>query len=210
MVPPESVYFLRAIIIAVIEKTQKLLGRWWNAFMGVDGLIKASSPWLRMTLYGLLPFIAMPSHAAVYKCRGDGGIPMYQQTPCATGTELRNLEADPPTLSVVPPIAIPSAVPAAPSAAQPFQVRVPRAARERQDVHSGGDPRERRHLRAGMSDAEVMAKVGRPSMTSSGARKGTARWTYLPAGADADTITTVYLDRGVVMDVERRIVRRGQ
>jgi hypothetical protein len=53
-----------------------------------------------------------------------------------------------------------------------------------------------------------VAKLGRPDITAGGARKGKLRWTYLPAPGDPDTITTVYLDCGMVVDIERKLVKR--
>src|SRR4051812_14583814 len=40
--------------------------------------------------------------AGLYKCAGVDGIPVYQEAPCPKGSELRNLNTDPPNLSVVP------------------------------------------------------------------------------------------------------------
>ena len=40
--------------------------------------------------------------AGLYKCAGHDGVPVYQEAPCPKGSELRNLNEEPPTLSVVP------------------------------------------------------------------------------------------------------------
>ena len=65
---------------------------------------------------------------------------------------------------------------------------------------------ERRHLREGMSDGEVLARLGAPDLKSGGGR-GTASWTYLPAPGDAQTVTVVRIERGKVLGVDRKIVR---
>src|SRR5439155_1575803 len=45
--------------------------------------------------------LAVPAHAGVYKCANEKGV-VYQDTACAPGKELRNLDTDPANLSVVP------------------------------------------------------------------------------------------------------------
>ncbi len=42
------------------------------------------------------------AHADVYKCAGEGGIPVYQEMPCGAGKELRNFQTDPPEITVLP------------------------------------------------------------------------------------------------------------
>jgi hypothetical protein len=149
---------------------------------------------------------------AVYKCEGEGGVPMYQEFPCASGKELRNFETDPPPLTIVPGTQINPAIITAPRETRPpAQAAPPRGAATKPDRASGkgrGDPAERRHVHVGMSEAEVLAKLGRPDVTAVGARKGRGRWSYLPAPGDADTITSLQFDRGTVVDVERKLVKR--
>jgi hypothetical protein len=58
-----------------------------------------------------------------------------------------------------------------------------------------------------MTTAEVVARVGRPDMQSSGGRKEGQHWSYLPTAGDADTLTTVTFAGGTVSRVERKVVR---
>lgn len=70
------------------------------------------------------------------------------------------------------------------------------------------DPAERRFIHNGMSEAEVIMRIGRPDVRSKGHGKaGSMRWSYLPAAGDADTLTTLTLAGGKVIDVERRVAR---
>lgn len=131
---------------------------------------------------------------------------MYQEFACPPGKELRNFDTDPPALSIIP----------APEAATGARSgRVERATPKKTaggDVSSvkkvRGDPAERRHAHTGMSEGEVMARLGRPDVTASGGRKGKNRWTYLPAPGDPDTVTTLYMDHGAVVDIERKLLKR--
>ena len=40
--------------------------------------------------------------ADVYKCAGEGGIPVYQEVPCGPAKELRNFQLDPPEITILP------------------------------------------------------------------------------------------------------------
>ncbi len=120
--------------------------------------------------------LAAPAHAAVYKCTNDKGGIVYQDTACAPGTALGNL---------APP---PAGKPAA--AAAPARV---------------GNATERRALQVGMSQAEVIQKVGRPDVEDKGASQ--ARWTYMPSAGDPDTLTTLTFGAGKVTNIERKPVR---
>jgi hypothetical protein len=73
---------------------------------------------------------------------------------------------------------------------------------------AAGDAAERKYLRMGMSEAEVMARIGPPDMRSSGSssRQG-PRWSYLPNDKDPQTITTLTFSNGVISNIERRVVR---
>jgi len=129
---------------------------------------------------------------------------IYQDTACPPGKELRDLEAHPATLSVVPGTPLPSAATAAkpPRSARPITTRV--AAHRSKP----GNPAERRFIHSGMSEAEVIMRIGRPDVRSKGHGKaGGTRWSYLPAAGDADTLTTLTLAGGKVVDVERRVAR---
>lgn len=144
--------------------------------------------------------------ADVYKCAGDGGIPVYQEMPCGQGAELRNFQTDPPPLTILPAqggLNVPSNAPKdAPG----------KNAKADQDAKLGkaraADAAERRHVRIGMSEAEVLARLGHPDMTVGGKSGAAARWTYLPAPADPETITTLTLAKGTVTVVDRKVVKK--
>lgn len=142
--------------------------------------------------------------AQIYKCAGHGNIPVYQGTPCAPGQELRNFAMDPATVSVLPMPSLPSTgatAGAARTGASSSRGRsTPRAERPR-----GGDPAQRRYLSAGMQAGEVLARAGAPDMKAGGGKA--ARWTYLPHPGDPQTLTTVVIEEGRVIDVERKVVR---
>ncbi len=145
---------------------------------------------------------ALPASAGVYKCAGEKGAVIYQDAACAPGRELRNLELDPAQLSIVPGTPVPkdATKPARP-AATPAKVRTA-------SVKSrGGDPGERKFLRTGMTEAEVVYKIGRPDMRLNARRKEGQQWSYLPTAGDAETLTTVTFTGGMVSRVERRVVR---
>ena len=78
-------------------------------------------------------------------------------------------------------------------------------------VLDGGEPIahasvvQRRFLHAGMSEGEVIARVGQPDVKTK-TRRG-VRWTYLPVAEDAGTMTTVSFERGAVAEIERKIIR---
>jgi uncharacterized protein DUF4124 len=142
-----------------------------------------------------------PAGASVYKCAGASGSVVYQDSPCAPGTELRNFAIDPPTLSVVPGAA-PAPPPPSAATARGDRSAVPARTRE-----SRGDASERRYIRVGMSQAEVLQRLGRPDVDARNQRGKGQRWSYLPRSGDSNTITTVTLVDGKVADVERKIVR---
>jgi hypothetical protein len=146
----------------------------------------------------LLPLLwvalATPADAAVYKCAGDKGGVVYQDSACAPGKEL-HLEFDPATVNVVPSTPVPG-----PAAAKP--TRVPDAtARIR-----SGSAAERRNLHIGMSETEVVLKVGRPDLEDKGNTRSGPRWTYLPTAGDPKTQTTLTFAGGKVASVERKPV----
>ncbi|HTS20641.1 MAG TPA: hypothetical protein VMN79_02420 [Casimicrobiaceae bacterium] len=144
---------------------------------------------------------ASPAGAGLYKCAGDQAAVIYQDTPCAAGRELRNLELDPARLSVVPGTPIPHDSPARESSAS----RPPKARATVAKTRSG-DPGERKFLRMGMTEAEVLHRIGKPD-TRAGSGRSERQWSYLPVAGDADTLTTVTFVGGTVSRVERRVVR---
>jgi len=148
-----------------------------------------------------------PAHADVYKCAGEGGIPVYQEMPCAAGKELRNFQTDPPEITVLPaPRA--AAAPAAAKGRPDSDARPGNDARPARPARFAGDASERKHVRAGMTEAEVLARLGSPDLTTGGRNGGAVRWTYLPAPGDPETITAVALTKGIVTDVERKVVKK--
>ena len=104
---------------------------------------------MRVFFLLLLLWAAQPAHAAVYKCANEKGGVVYQDSPCPSGRELRNLDADPATLSVVPGTPVPAAKSASAPAAKPARVRTGTV------KIKGGNPAERKFIQAGMSEAEV-------------------------------------------------------
>jgi hypothetical protein len=57
----------------------------------------------------------------------------------------------------------------------------------------------------GIGEGEVIARIGRPDV-SSGAGRKTMRWTYLPAPEDPQTVTTLTFELGRLVQVERKVV----
>lgn len=144
--------------------------------------------------------------ADVYKCAGDGGTPVYQEMPCVDSKELRNFQIDPPEITVLPGKTKADTIP--PPAAKERPAKDARTAKPDQPDKPKRDASERRHAHAGMSEGEVLAKLGTPDMTAGRRNQKQARWTWLPAAGDPDTITTLILVDGVVTDVERKVVRK--
>jgi hypothetical protein len=73
------------------------------------------------------------------------------------------------------------------------------------------DANERRFVREGMQEGEVLHRIGPPDheAVTSGA-KGLPEektWTYFPTARDAQTLTVLQFRAGVVTSVERRIAR---
>ena len=158
-------------------------------------------------LLGALAFAAAitvnaSAWAGVYKCARDDGSVTYQEDPCPEGRELRDFDRDPPTVSVVPFRIVPGtgtrvAVPhASPAAREP---------KSRKGVDRPRNAAERKFLVPGIGEGEVVARIGRPDM-SSGAGRKTMRWTYLPAPEDPQTVTTLTFELGRLIEVERKVV----
>lgn len=70
---------------------------------------------------------------------------------------------------------------------------------------------ERRFIREGMSEGEVLMKIGRPDSESNdsggGAKTSQKRWIYLPAQGDPHTMTTIVIRDGKVVEVSRQVSR---
>lgn len=75
----------------------------------------------------------------------------------------------------------------------------------------GAATSERKFIREGMSEGEVLVKIGKPDSESidsgGGATETVKRWIYLPAPGDQQTITTIVLKNGKVVEVTRKISR---
>ena len=149
----------------------------------------------------------------IYKCKGPGAAPVYQQQPCPAGTTLRDLVDDPATVSIIPFDRSTPAQAARPSRAKPSAGRAV-ARPEKLDTRKAAAERrtsdaavgERRHVKDGMSDGEVMARLGLPDHQSGkGGRK--MRWTYMPAPGDPHTVTQVHFVDGHVVSVDRKTMR---
>ena len=73
------------------------------------------------------------------------------------------------------------------------------------------DAGERRFITAGMSEGEVLMKIGKPDSQSEdsggGAKVTVKRWIYLPAQGDSQTMTTIVLKNGKVEEVNRQVAR---
>lgn len=148
--------------------------------------------------------LASPAHAGLYKCARDDGSVTYQEDPCPAGKELRDFDRDPAPVSVVPFRIVPGPdsnviVPRASA------TRTPREGRSRKRAEHAGNAAERKFLVPGIGEGEVVARIGRPDMSSGNGRK-TVRWTYLPAPEDPGTITTLTFELGRLVEVERKVI----
>ena len=73
------------------------------------------------------------------------------------------------------------------------------------------DASERKFISKGMTEGEVLARIGKPdneSEVSGGAAKVVEKvWTYFPHPDDAQTLTTITIRNGRVVAIERTISR---
>jgi hypothetical protein len=129
---------------------------------------------------------------------------MYQEDPCPSGKELRDFERDPATVSVIPFRVVPPNDIRAPERPPPAASKSER--KPRKTAKRPGNPAERKFLVPGIGEGEVVARIGRPDM-STGAGRKTVRWTYLPAPEDPGTITTLTFELGRLIQVERKVIR---
>ena len=149
--------------------------------------------------------------AGLYKCALDGGNVTYQQDPCPPGKELRDFDRDPANVSVVPFALAPGALPGTKSgraaASRDASAAQRRSAerKPRKQAESKGNAAERKFLFPGIGEGEVVARVGRPDMSTGSGRK-TMRWTYMPAPDDPSTITTLTFQFGRLVEVERKVI----
>jgi hypothetical protein len=145
--------------------------------------------------------------ASVYKCVDvDGKQPIYQDSPCPAGRELRNFDTDPAEVSVIPFREVPS-IPTTPPAPRAAKAPPATKAARKTEVSAVADIAQRKFIAPGMSEGEVVARIGNPDMTSGGKGRKTTRWSYLPAPGDPQTITNLVFDYGIVIEVERKIMK---
>ena len=100
----------------------------------------------------------------------------------------------------VPPTAETQVAAPAASAARTSSER-----KARKDAERRGNAADRKFLVPGIGEGEVVARVGRPDMSTSGGRK-IVRWTYLPVPGDPGTITTLTFELGRLVEVERKVI----
>jgi len=70
---------------------------------------------------------------------------------------------------------------------------------------------DRRFITTGMSEGEVLMKIGTPDSKSEdsggGAKVTVQRWIYMPTAGDSQTITTIVMKNGKVEQVDRQVAR---
>jgi hypothetical protein len=59
-----------------------------------------------------------------------------------------------------------------------------------------------------MSEGEVLARLGHPDTTVGARNANSPRWTYQPAPGDPETVTTLTFAKGIVVDIERKVVKQ--
>lgn len=73
------------------------------------------------------------------------------------------------------------------------------------------DVKERRFIREGMAEGEVLFKIGKPDhesiIRSERGKPEEKAWTYFPDVGDRQTLTVITFHAGVVTKVERKISR---
>lgn len=183
-------------------------GRGWTSAKAVIvPPVNALVP-LLASLVAAEPLLASAG-GGLFKCRGPGASPVYQQQPCPSGTELRDFARDPASVSVVP-----FELPAPKGTTKPSRADRPVKPVAKPDKRKADADRrtnaaavvERRHVKDGMSDGEVLARLGPPDLQS-GKTGRKMRWTYLPAPGDPQTVTLLRFEDGKVVAVERTTMR---
>ena len=73
------------------------------------------------------------------------------------------------------------------------------------------DAGDRKFIREGMTEGEVLMKIGKPDSestdTGGGAQVAVKRWIYFPASGDSQTMTTLTIRDGRVTKVDRQVSR---
>jgi hypothetical protein len=170
-------------------------------------------------VYGLVPLfaflVAVPilayasAEGGLFKCRGSGTQPVYQDHPCPPGTELRDFAQNPATVSVIPFESPAPGVSVKPLRAERAPKPPPKPDKRKADAdrrNSDAAVVERRHVKEGMSDGEILARLGPPDLQS-GKTARKMRWTYLPSPGDPQTVTLLRFEDGKVVAVERTTMR---
>lgn len=142
--------------------------------------------------------------AQVFKCADERNQPVYQDHPCPPGKELRDFSRDPAEVSVIesPPAS------GAPTRGKATPAPRPRAGGTQKPAKaSAGNPAERRFIHVGMQQGEVVARIGAPDMKDGAGSRKRVRWSYMPTPGDPQTLTTIVLESGRVVDVERKLLR---
>lgn len=151
--------------------------------------------------------IAVNAGAQVYKCAGDGGVPVYQEMPCGPAKELRNFQTNPPEITILP---APRGSNTPPNGIREAPTRSARTDKDAKSAKAApaGNASERKHIRLGMSEGEVLARIGQPDVTNGARNAASPRWTYLAAPDDPETVTTLMFAQGRVVDIDRKVVRK--
>ena len=159
-------------------------------------------------LAGCALVAAQTSHATVYKCAGPDGSPIYQDSPCPAGKQLRDFDKDPPTVSVMPMENVPLPGTTTRQTLPPPPPKAKSGSRPAKPATApAGGAAERKFIAPGINEGEVMARLGPPDMKSGGNGRKVARWTYLPAPEDPGTVTTLTFENGRLVEVERKVVK---
>jgi hypothetical protein len=145
--------------------------------------------------------------ADVYKCAGEGGIPVYQEMPCGPAKELRNFQVDPPEITILPAQRVVTPATGI-KEAPPKNAKTDKNAKTATAGAPAGNAAERMHVRLGMSEGEVLARLGHPDTQVGAKNSSSPRWTYLPAPGDPETVTTLTFAKGIVVDIERKVVKQ--
>ncbi|MBK6804719.1 MAG: hypothetical protein IPG84_07560 [Betaproteobacteria bacterium] len=154
-------------------------------------------------MIAILTGVAEPAGAAIHKCAGADGATSYQDRPCGPSATPADFDG-----TIAPMSVLPSPPTGATVVRREPPARAARAERARRpETQRPGNPADRKHLRAGMSEGEVVARIGPPDLTTGKGRR-LARWTWMPVPGDPDTITVVLFDVGRIVEIERTVVKR--
>ena len=152
--------------------------------------------------------VSPDASADVYKCAGEGGVPVYQEMPCEPGKELRNFQLDPPEITILPAQRPGNAAQNGIREVPAGNARKDKDARPAKAAAPAANASERAHVRLGMSEGEVLARIGHPDVTVGARNAASPRWTYMPAPGDPETVTTLTFAKGRLVDIERKVVKK--